>query len=85
MHFQSIALKLYAQIMNLLKIFMILSNSALPSTVPNYVKEGIFDKRIFKQISSIFNLREKADYEDFFIACAEDVRYSLEKQMPYCT
>lgn len=45
----------------------------------HYVKEGIFDKRISKQISSTFNLREKADYEDFFIACGEDAQLQLGK------
>ena len=45
----------------------------------HYVKEGIFDKGISKQISSTFNLREKADYEDFYIACAEDAQVQLEK------
>lgn len=45
----------------------------------HYVKEGHFDKGISKLISSAFNMREKADYEDFFIAYAEDAELQIEK------
>ena len=45
----------------------------------NYVKEGVFDPTISKKISSTFNMREKADYEDFFIAYAEDAQIQIEK------
>ncbi len=44
-----------------------------------YVKEGYFEKGISKMISSAFNMREKADYEDFFIAYAEDAELQIEK------
>lgn len=33
----------------------------------NFVKEGIFDREISKLIDTCYRLREKADYEDFFI------------------
>ena len=33
----------------------------------NYVKTGIFDKQISKLISTAYRLREKADYQDFYI------------------
>ena len=45
----------------------------------HYVKVGVFDKGISKLISSTFNMREKADYEDFFIAYAEDAQSQIEK------
>lgn len=45
----------------------------------HYVKEGYFDKDISKLISSAFNMREKADYEDFFIAYAEDAELQIKK------
>ena len=45
----------------------------------HYVKEGYFDKGFSKLISSVFNMREKADYEDFFIAYAEDAEAQIEK------
>lgn len=43
------------------------------------MKEGVFDPTISKKISSTFNMREKADYEDFFIAYAEDAQIQIEK------
>lgn len=45
----------------------------------HYVKEGYFEKGISKMISSAFNMREKADYEDFFIAYAEDAELQIKK------
>lgn len=33
----------------------------------NYVKTGIFEKTISKNIDTAYRLREKADYVDFFI------------------
>jgi len=45
----------------------------------HYVKEGYFDRGISKLISSMFNMREKADYEDFFLASAEDAETQIEK------
>ena len=44
-----------------------------------YVKEGIFDKSISKQIDSCFRLREKADYQDFFIVSKGMAQEQFEK------
>lgn len=44
-----------------------------------YVKEGIFDKSISKMIDTAFRLREKADYQDFFIVSREMAVEQLEK------
>ena len=45
----------------------------------HYVKSGIFDKEFSKLIDSAFRLREKADYEDFFVVAIEDARKQIEK------
>lgn len=45
----------------------------------HYVKEGIFDKDFSKLIDSAYRLREKADYEDFYIVAIEDARKQIEK------
>lgn len=45
----------------------------------HYVKEGIFDKSFSKLIDSAYRLREKADYEDFYIVAIEDARKQIEK------
>ena len=45
----------------------------------NYVKAGIFDKEFSKLIDSAFRLREKADYEDFYIVALEDAKKQIEK------
>lgn len=44
-----------------------------------YVKEGIFDKTISKMLDSCYRLREKADYQDFFIVSQEMAREQTEK------
>jgi hypothetical protein len=36
-----------------------------------YVKTGIFDKRLSKILDTTFRLREKADYEDFVLISLE--------------
>ena len=33
----------------------------------NYVKTNVFDKELSKLIDTTFRLREKADYQDFFV------------------
>lgn len=38
----------------------------------NYIKEGIFDKRMSKIIKGAYMLREKSDYEDFYIASRQE-------------
>ncbi len=45
----------------------------------NYVKAGIFDKSFSKMVDSAFRLREKADYEDFYVVAIEDARRQMEK------
>ena len=44
-----------------------------------YVKEGIFDKTISKMLDSCYRLREKADYQDFFIVSQEMAKEQTEK------
>jgi uncharacterized protein (UPF0332 family) len=45
----------------------------------NYVKTGIFDKSFSKTVDSAFRLREKADYEDFYIVAVDDAQGQIEK------
>ena len=45
----------------------------------HYVKTGIFDKEISKMIDSCYRLREKADYDDFFLVAKDDAVQQLEK------
>lgn len=45
----------------------------------NYVKTGIFDKNFSKMVDSAFRLREKADYEDFYVIAVEDAARQIEK------
>ena len=45
----------------------------------NYVKTGVFDKSFSKMIDSAFRLREKADYEDFYVVAIEDAKGQIEK------
>ena len=43
-----------------------------------YVKAGIFDKTFSKKVDSAFRLREKADYDDFYIVAVEDAKRQIE-------
>ena len=45
----------------------------------NYVKTGIFDKQISKLISTAYRLREKADYQDFYIVSEEEAIDQIKK------
>lgn len=45
----------------------------------NYVKTGVFDKQISKLISTAYRLREKADYQDFYIVTEEEAIDQIEK------
>ena len=45
----------------------------------HYVKSGAFDKEFSKLIDSAFRLREKADYEDFYVVAIEDAKKQIEK------
>ena len=44
----------------------------------HYVKTGVFSKEFSKMVDSAFRLREKADYEDFYVVAAEDAERQLE-------
>ncbi|HIT64433.1 MAG TPA: HEPN domain-containing protein [Candidatus Ventrimonas merdavium] len=44
-----------------------------------YVKNGIFDKTISKLIDTCYRLREKADYQDFFLVSREMAQEQIEK------
>ena len=44
-----------------------------------YVKEGIFDKQISKYIDTSFRLREKADYQDFYIVSKSQAEEQIGK------
>ena len=44
----------------------------------NYVKTGNFDKDASKIVKKASFLREKSDYEDFFIASKQDAEKQLE-------
>jgi uncharacterized protein (UPF0332 family) len=43
-----------------------------------YIKKGIFPTRFSSLITSAFNLRNKSDYEDFYIASKEEVQHQIE-------
>ena len=45
----------------------------------HYVKEGIFDKSFSKLIDSAYRMREKADYEDFYIVSLDEAQKQIEK------
>ena len=44
-----------------------------------YVKAGVFDKEISRIIDSAFRLREKADYQDFYIISATQAQIQIER------
>ena len=45
----------------------------------NYVRTGIFDKSFSKILDTAFRMREKADYQDFFIASREMAEEQISK------
>lgn len=45
----------------------------------NYVKEGIFQKQLSKILDTSFRLREKVDYDDFFIISLDTAQEQLLK------
>lgn len=45
----------------------------------NYVKTNVFDKEISKLIDTAFRLREKADYQDFFVVSKEQAEEQIGK------
>ncbi|MGN0485095.1 MAG: HEPN domain-containing protein [Lachnospiraceae bacterium] len=44
-----------------------------------YVKTGIFDKRLSKILDTTFRLREKADYDDFIVISFDAAKEQLAK------
>ena len=44
----------------------------------NYVKTGIFDKMFSRYVDSAFRLREKADYDDFYVVAIDDAGRQIE-------
>ena len=45
----------------------------------HYVKSGIFDKSFSKLIDSAYRLREKADYQDFYIVSEKEAIEQIQK------
>ena len=45
----------------------------------NYVKTDVFSRDISKIISSAYRLREKADYQDFYIVSIEEADEQIKK------
>ena len=45
----------------------------------HYVKTGIFDREISKLVDSSYRLREKADYDDFYLVSGEEAQLQIEK------
>ena len=45
----------------------------------HYVKTGVFSKEISRMIDTCYRLREKADYDDFFLVSKEDALQQMEK------
>lgn len=45
----------------------------------DYVKEGVFDKQYSKIIMEAFQIRNKSDYDDYYIVSKVDAEEQLEK------
>lgn len=45
----------------------------------HYVKTGEFDKTISKDVSTSYKLREKSDYQDFYIVSQQEAAEQIEK------
>lgn len=50
----------------------------------HYVKPGVFDKELSKIIDSCYRLREKADYDDFYLVARDEALQQLEKARKIC-
>ncbi|GAV25198.1 hypothetical protein ciss_11310 [Carboxydothermus islandicus] len=44
----------------------------------NFIHTGIFDKNVYKLITSAYKIREKSDYDDFYIATKEEAEKQLK-------
>ena len=45
----------------------------------NYVKTGTFDRSFSKLVDTAFRLREKADYEDFYLISSDEAEKQIKK------
>lgn len=45
----------------------------------HYVKTGLFDREVSKMIDSCYRLREKADYDDFYLVARDEAVQQMEK------
>ena len=43
-----------------------------------YIKNGLFDARLSKIISELYDLRTDSDYDDFFVISGEEVAEQVE-------
>lgn len=43
----------------------------------DYIKTGIFDKKLSNVIKSAFSLRTESDYEDFYVISHEEARQQV--------
>lgn len=48
-----------------------------------YVKSGIFEKQYSKYLSQAFQIRNQADYEDFYIVSRSDAAEQYEKALEF--
>ena len=48
-----------------------------------YVKSGIFEKQYSKYLSQVFQIRNQADYEDFYIVSRSDAAEQYEKALEF--
>lgn len=44
----------------------------------DYVKKGIFDKQFSKILMEAFQIRNKSDYDDFYVASISDAKQQLQ-------
>ena len=45
----------------------------------HYVKSGVFDKYTSDTVNTAFKLRQKSDYQDFYVVSKEQARTQIEK------
>ena len=50
-----------------------------------YIKAGIFDQKYSTYLSQAFQVRNNADYNDFYIASKADAELQLTRAKEYCT
>ena len=50
----------------------------------HYVKEKKFEREIGRKLGKLKQLREKSDYDDFYIVSAEDAKEQLESSTEIC-